>query len=90
MQDAKKKAEEDVHQMEQLEEVRKKLTRELDAAFNRNEELTAQLEKSEKSRKKMQAEVCVGREKYTKPSQALLMQLDDILIYIYTTIQMYI
>lgn len=57
MDDVKAKVAEDAQQLEGLEDIRKKLQREKDELANRNEELTAQVEKLEKSRRKLQGEV---------------------------------
>ena len=53
----RKKAEEDAHNMENAEEQRKKLVREVEALTVKLEESTALADKLEKSKKKLQAEV---------------------------------
>ncbi len=59
MDDVKAKVAEDAKQLDSLEDTRKRLTREREDVVIKNEELQAQVEKLDKSRKKLQGEVCV-------------------------------
>lgn len=57
MDDVKAKVAEDAKLLDALEDTRKKLQREKDDLANTNEALTSQVEKLDKSRRKLQGEV---------------------------------
>lgn len=59
MDDVKAKVAEDAKQLDALEDTKKRVQRERDEMNITNEELQAQVEKLEKSRKKIQGEVSI-------------------------------
>lgn len=60
MADLKKKVEDDSNSLDQAEEYRKKMVKEMEAMNNANEELKLSSDKLEKTKKRLQAEVSHG------------------------------